>query len=130
YGLRRDLHETINDGNLVWRPFSQQGFIDDLASCTAVIAGGGFSLMSEAIYLGKPVLSVPLGGQFEQILNALWLQKLGYGIYRQQVAQRELKEFLERCPELIDNLKSYRQQGNTELFNTLDNLLAHICAQS
>ena len=33
-------------------------------SARGVITGGGFSLLSEAVYLHKPVLSVPLDGQF------------------------------------------------------------------
>ena len=81
YGLRRDLTEDLVDGNLRYRPFSEATFIDDLRTCRAVIAGGGFTLMSESVYLHKPMLSVPLAGQFEQVLNALYLQKLGYGTY-------------------------------------------------
>ena len=129
YGLRRDLEGTERDGNLTWRPFSQQGFIDDLASAKAVVAGGGFSLMSEAVYLGKPMLSVPLKGQFEQILNALWLERLGYGIYRPAVTEEDLGELLERAATLQDNLKAHKQDGNAELLATLDNLLAHYAAQ-
>ena len=43
------------------------------------MAGGGFTLMSEAVYLHKPLLSVPVVGQFEQVLNALYLQALNFG---------------------------------------------------
>ncbi len=46
-----------------------------------MVAGGGYTLMSEAVYLHKPLLSVPVEGQFEQVLNALYLEQLGYGVY-------------------------------------------------
>ena len=49
YGLRRDLQEDEVDENLTFRPFSEQGFIDDLRTAKAVLAGGG-SLMDIGIY--------------------------------------------------------------------------------
>jgi uncharacterized protein (TIGR00661 family) len=81
YGLKRD--EDL--GNVRLKDFSETGFVDDLKSARAVLAGGGFSLMGEAVYLGKPMLSVPLEGQFEQSLNALYLQQLGYGRKRRSL---------------------------------------------
>lgn len=65
YGMKRDLKEEVVEGNLRYQPFSEGKFIDDLASCRAVIAGGGFTLMGEAVYLHKPLLAVPLARQFE-----------------------------------------------------------------
>ncbi len=126
YGLRRDLQETERDGNITWRPFSQQGFIDDLASSRAAIAGGGFSLMGEAVFLGKPMLSVPLIGQFEQTLNALWLEKLRYGLYRQTVTREDIGVLLERAPEFAQALLGHTQDGNRELLANVDGLLKHI----
>lgn len=126
YGMKRDLQTDEVDGNLVFRPFSQQGFIDDLASSRAVVAGGGFSLMSEAVYLGKPMLSVPLEGQFEQTLNALWLQRLGYGFYRERADALGISQLLEQSSTLSANLQSHQQDGNRELFAQLDAMLASI----
>src|SRR5262249_10905683 len=45
YGLRRDLKSEVVEGNLRYRPFSEAGFIEDLASSRGVIASGGFTLM-------------------------------------------------------------------------------------
>lgn len=66
-------------GNVVFCPKSEDGFIDLLAGCAYVIQGGSHTLMSEALYLGKPVLSLPLEAMIEQRLNAFYLEKLGYG---------------------------------------------------
>ena len=126
YGLRRDLTTTEQDGNITWRPFSQQGFVDDLASCRAVIAGGGFSLMGEAVYLGKPMLSVPLVGQFEQTLNALWLEKLRYGLYRKSVTAADIQQLLQGAAEFSAALAAHQQDGNRELFANLDSLLEQV----
>jgi uncharacterized protein (TIGR00661 family) len=128
YGMKRDAGagDAVVAGNLHFRPFSQQGFVDDLASCRAVVAGGGFSLMSECVYLGKPMLSVPLAGQFEQTLNALWLERLGYGLHRERADAAGIGELLERDAEFAANLQRYHQDGNVELFANLDAELATI----
>ena len=126
YGMRRDIDAPTADGNLLHCPFSEQGFIDDLASARAVIAGGGFSLMSECVYLGKPLLTVPLAGQFEQILNAAWLQHLGFGLYRDTIAQPDIEELIARSAELAQNLARHRQDGNRMLLDALDAKLVQL----
>ena len=120
YGVRRDLKHEVVEGNLIFRPFSQQGFVNDLASARAVVAGGGFSLMGECVYLGKPLLAVPLHGQFEQVMNALWLEKLGYGLYREQADADGIAELLERDDEFASQLQQHQQDGNRELLTALD----------
>lgn len=75
YGYNMDK----TDGNLTFRRYSEEGFLADLASCAYVVCGGSHNLMSEALHYGKPVLSFPVAGAFEQTLNALYLERLGYG---------------------------------------------------
>ena len=55
-------------------------FLNDLAGSRAVISTAGFTLMSEALYLGKPLLVAPNRGIFEQTLNALFLEREGLGV--------------------------------------------------
>jgi uncharacterized protein (TIGR00661 family) len=123
YGFRRDLTADLREDNLVFRPFSESGFIDDLRTARCVIGGGGFTLMSEAVFLKKPMLSVPVVGQFEQILNALYLEKLGYGVYAKDLEGAELERFFERVPECAKALEGYVQDGNERLISTLDAVL-------
>ncbi len=124
YGMRRDLTGDVQEGNLLFRPFSESGFIDDLRTCRAVIAGGGFTLMSEAVYLHKPMLSHPVGKQFEQTLNALYLEKLGYGMHAPELTPEGVEAFLRRIPECARALADYAQDGNAETFRALDDQLA------
>ncbi len=123
YGMRRELKEDQREGNLLFRPFSEAGFIDDLRTARAVVAGGGFTLMSEAVYLHKPLLSLPVGGQFEQVLNALWLEKLGYGMHAKVLDEKTLGEFLERVPGCAKALEGYSQDGNKKMIAALDEQL-------
>lgn len=66
-------------GHITILPFSRQGFIEDLASCHGAICNCGFSFISEALHLGKKVLSKPVKGQLEQQCNALALERLQLG---------------------------------------------------
>ncbi|AKT39874.1 MJ1255/VC2487 family glycosyltransferase [Chondromyces crocatus] len=124
YGMRRGLTEEQVEGNLRFRPFSEEGFIDDLASCRGVIAGGGFTLMGEAVYLHKPMLAVPLGRQFEQVLNARYLEREGFGQYAMALDDPAvIQRFLAALPGCEEKLASYAQDGNRALLGELDTLL-------
>lgn len=124
YGMRRGLESDLVEGNLTHRPFSEQGFIDDLASARAVVAGGGFTLMGEAVYLHKPMLSVPLSGQFEQVLNARYLARVGYGASADSLADPKIiAQFVEHIPEYEQNLAGYAQDKNAQILGALNEFL-------
>jgi uncharacterized protein (TIGR00661 family) len=121
YGMRRGLEEEQVEGNLRYRPFSESDFIADLASAKGVIAGGGFTLMGECVYLHKPMLAVPIAGQFEQVLNARYLEKLGYGHMAEALDEPEpVRRFMADLPRCEEKLAAYSQDGNRELLRALD----------
>jgi uncharacterized protein (TIGR00661 family) len=124
YGLRRDLKEEVAEGNLRFRPFSEAGFVEDLRTAAGVIASGGFTLMGEAVYLRRPMLAVPVRKQFEQILNARYLERLGYGLCVDELNDAALGRFLEGLPQFDSKLAAYRQDGNADLLAALDASLA------
>lgn len=124
YGMRRDLEEEVVEGNLRFRPFSETTFIDDLASSRAVIAGGGFTLMGEAVYLHKPMLAVPLERQFEQVLNARYLEHEGYGRQAETLDDpATVHAFVEAIPACTAKLATYAQDGNREILGAVDEFL-------
>lgn len=122
YGMKREGRE----GNVHLRPFSERGFVDDLRTARAVIAGGGFSLMGEAVHLRVPMLSVPIEGQAEQLLNARYLQKLGYGAFARELTPDVLAAFLERIDDYAAALEAYTPRDNTLTFACLDELVRDV----
>jgi uncharacterized protein (TIGR00661 family) len=129
YGMRRGITEEQVEGNLRYRPFSEAGFIDDLASSKGVIAGGGFTLMGEAVYLHKPMLAVPIKHQFEQILNARYLEGEGFGRAAGSLEDpATILDFVKAIPSCEEALAKYAQDGNRELFQTVDELLDRAAA--
>jgi uncharacterized protein (TIGR00661 family) len=115
------FHQQRQDGNLTFKENSEGGFLDDLASCRYVICAGSHTLTSEALYYGKPVLSIPFQGAFEQVLNVFYLERLRYG--------RGLTSFPPKPDFMADfeaHLEEYRQAisqgeflGNTEVYAAL-----------
>ncbi|GGF20732.1 hypothetical protein GCM10011383_35520 [Hymenobacter cavernae] len=119
YGFNKEE----NHGNVQLRAFSEQGFIEDLASASAVITNGGFSLISEAVYLRKPICAIPIPAQFEQFLNAAEVEKLGYGRHFTALTADSVKAFLYDLGSFGQALAGYEQAGNTTLFTQVDEVL-------
>ncbi|MDP9036789.1 MAG: teichoic acid biosynthesis protein [Myxococcota bacterium] len=119
YGLQKSLRR----GNCTLKEFSEEGFVGDLVTARAVIANGGLSLISEAVYLGKPVLSVPVGNQYEQTLNARYLEQLGYGLASERIRADLVGLFLREAPKYASRVAKHRQDGNRESFAQLDRVL-------
>jgi uncharacterized protein (TIGR00661 family) len=129
YGMRRSIKSEEVEGNLRYRPFSEDGFITDLATARGVVAGGGFTLLGEAVYLRKPMLSVPVRGQFEQVLNARYLEKLGYGRFAETLADpRVVLDFVAGIEKHEAALSTYAQDGNQEILAFVDGLLDRAAA--
>lgn len=120
YGCERQGVEE----NITYKLPSQDGFLDDLASCKAVMATAGFTLMTEALFLRKPYLALPMRGQFEQELNGYLLAKLKYGANVRRIGEEAVASFLYRLPEYRQQLEDYRAEDNSAIKAKLDELLA------
>lgn len=109
--------------NITLKKTDSRTFLEDLRTCRGVIATAGFSLISEALHLGKPYLAMPVKKQFEQTANAFYLQKLGYGLWATQIHKKDLETFLANLPQYEVNLRRYRRQDNHLLFRKIDQLI-------
>lgn len=112
-------------GNLVFKAPSTNGFLRDLATCKGVMATAGFTLITESLHLKKPYLALPMAGQFEQAINAIFLEQLNCGINLQQVDPAGIGNFLYRLPELEEALAGQPSFDNGPLLEKIDVLLAN-----
>lgn len=115
YGFNKN--ET--DENLTYKEFNEDEFYDDLASAKAVICNGGFTFISEAIHLKKPIYSVPAIGNFEQTLNGFYVQKLGYGEYHEVMSAKRVANFLKRLPKYHQRLEKVKKTNNDGIVHEL-----------
>jgi len=122
YGFGRESEE----GNILYKKPSLDGLFRDLTCAKAIVANSGFSLVTEALHLGKPYLAMPVEHQFEQIFNAYWLQKTGYGAYWEELNKERIESFLYNLPLYREKLEDYPRQGNGALFAKLDSLVAQL----
>ncbi|MFH0906469.1 MAG: glycosyltransferase family protein [archaeon] len=101
-------NENTTIGNCTFKKQSPQ-LLNYLANSKAVILNGGHNVICEAIYFKKPIYSIPVKHQFEQITNAYYLEKLGYGKAFDDLNYNQFKLFL-------NNLDAYQNKLNTVKF--------------
>lgn len=120
-------HKEEKSGNLTFKNFNEDEFFEDLASARAIITNGGFSLISEALYLEKPIYSIPVKKQFEQILNALYLDKLEYGEFHDDLDRESIEKFLSNLEYYREKIKSrFKHDQNQAILHKLDEIIEEL----
>lgn len=114
--------------NIEFKQPNVDGFLADLASAKAVISTAGFTLISEAVFLGKPMLLMPNGGIFEQTLNAIYLEREGLGeaVMHRVPNVEELRGFLDRCERYADRRRERLRCGNDDAVACIESVLDRI----
>jgi uncharacterized protein (TIGR00661 family) len=109
------------EGRIHFRQISETGFLEDLATCDALITNGGNQVIGEAHHLGKPVLSLPESGNFEQEINAHFLRESGGGdaIPYEELDPARLLKFLGRCPEYRSRICRDDVNGNDRVVEAI-----------
>jgi uncharacterized protein (TIGR00661 family) len=89
-------------GNTVFKPFCSDEFLHDLATCAGVISSAGHSLVCESLFFEKPMLLVPIAAQYEQLLNAHHVEKIGAGMAVAKHSSHSIDQFVDRLGEFRD----------------------------
>ena len=113
----KEIKEETQLGCIDIRPINEEHFLDALAQCDGVITNAGFATTSEALYLGKPLLTIPMRGHIEQSYNAFALKKMGVTVLKKLNVDK-----VERIADWLENPKVV--QGNFE--NDLNYLVDQI----
>jgi uncharacterized protein (TIGR00661 family) len=111
-------------GPITFLPTSNLPFLEDLASCRAVLSTAGNQLVGEAIYLGKPVLVMP-ERCVEQRLNAAAVERLGIGmrIRPRELAAHRIRDFLDRGAEYSRAIRANVRDGLKEALAAIDRFI-------
>jgi len=128
YGFHMDKRED----NLLFRKFNEKQLYDDFKSANCVITNGGFSFITEALQLEKPVLSIPVNKQFEQILNAIYIDRLGYGEHHDNINQEILDNFLDNVEVYRKNIKDnfHKLESNDKTLHELKNAIDEVVKEN
>ncbi len=113
-------------GNCHIKPTSTQTFLTDLASCRGVISTAGFSLLSECLHFRKKMLLLPIRGQYEQILNAHYIEKLNLGVASDHFDREVLARFLDTLDHPMQPRPGVLWPDNEAFLATLEKTLGRL----
>ena len=102
-------------GSLRFLEVDAYRFVDDLATSRALISTAGNQLVGEALYLGKPVLAMPERGNYEQHINAHFLEQCGGGMAcsMDKFSGAMARRFLRTFREPLASVNRARLSGNS-----------------
>jgi uncharacterized protein (TIGR00661 family) len=123
YGFNRD--EEL--GNCHLRKTSTDGFLQDLASCRGIVATAGFSLISECLHFRKKMLLLPIQGQYEQVINACYAERLGLALHRERLDVETLGQYLDCLEDPVPDSDEILWPDNDRFFRILEQRLGDVC---
>ncbi|WP_421875649.1 glycosyltransferase family protein [Marinoscillum sp.] len=113
---KNDMPEVHRVGDtLTYHQLNDEKFIDKMASCKGYVTTAGFESVCEAMYLGKPVLMVPVEGHYEQACNAIDAKKAGAGIFSDRFDIGLLNTYLPQHQEVGEHFRHWADQSK-EIF--------------
>jgi len=122
YGFNKE----ITDGNLVFKRFNEDAFYHDIASAKAVVVNGGFTVISEALFLKKPIFSLPIRHQFEQVFNARCVERMGVGVSHKMFCEEDLRQFLLNLNSYQENLQKYDAGNQDEILARIEQEIRNV----
>lgn len=78
----KHTNRYYHDGRVSINPISGKAFQDSIAHSAGVLCGAGFETPSEALYLSKKLMVIPMKNQYEQLCNAIALEQMGIPILK------------------------------------------------
>ncbi|MEM6524149.1 MAG: glycosyltransferase family protein [Bacteroidota bacterium] len=83
--------------NVTISPIDNERFVESITSCEGVLCGAGFETPSEALFLGKKVMVIPMKNQYEQHCNAMALANIGVPVFAELS-----KKYVPEIREVLD----------------------------
>ncbi|MFA5745938.1 MAG: MJ1255/VC2487 family glycosyltransferase [archaeon] len=116
------------DGNITFKK-NEPNLFKYISECKAIITNGGHTLITEALYFKKPIYSIPMKHQFEQLTNAHYLDILGYGESHTKIDEKSLKQFLINIPKYKQKLKNHKYQDSKLFLKRVDEKIEELVKQ-
>lgn len=95
------LGERPRQGRVTFHAIDERRFVEDLASCAALVSAAGNQLLGESLFLGKPVFAIPEEMHHEQQINACFLKQMGAGSWTtlETFSIKALSDFLSQLDQ-------------------------------
>jgi len=109
--------------NLTFHPIDAEKYLQKMQGCKGLISTAGFESVAEAMYLGKPVMMVPVPNHIEQMINAYDGELSGAGIAARTFDLDVFKGYLPQHPEGAEQFQAWCEQSRYLMANHLSNLI-------
>lgn len=115
-------------GNLSFHEVDMFRFVDDLASCRALVSTAGNQLVGEALSLRKPVLAMPEVGNHEQAINGHFLARSGAGVSESPLTMTPelVRGFLDGCEAMRERIDTRSVSGNSTTLALIEQQIQQI----
>lgn len=87
----KETTSLIFKKNITVFPVNEFDFIKSMASSSGILCGAGFETPSEALFLRKKLMVIPMKNQYEQKCNALALKQMGVTVIKKLNKKRIVK---------------------------------------
>ena len=123
YGLGR--RDPV--GRVSFHDIDERRFVEDLASCRALVSAAGNQLIGEALHLGKPLLVLPERAHAEQLMNSHFLNAMGCGDFcvLEEVSRDRVRMVLAEMARLTPALAAVagRMDGTDDVLRAIGHRL-------
>lgn len=123
-----ELQARLNITNVRVDIHGDKNFLEALGACRSIISTAGHTLLSEAMYLEKPVFAIPLR-TYEQHYSAKIIQDGGFGMTAKNLQFKNLRTFLDTLDHYEDAIQTnkdarlYREPAQVKIIEAISNFL-------
>lgn len=113
------------EGCLRFLPISDEGFLEDLRTCRALISTAGNQLLGEAMFLRKRCFVFPEERNFEQEINARFLGESGAGtwVHLSELEDSTIRRFTDNLDQYECEIPRSKLNGNNATLQVIDSML-------
>lgn len=115
------------DETLTFHRINSKKYLQMLASCKALVTTAGFESVCEAMYLGKPVMMVPVPNHFEQECNALDGVISGAGVMCKTFDLSVLLDYLPTHQDQSEKFRNWYKKGEKMFVDEIGILCRFSC---
>jgi uncharacterized protein (TIGR00661 family) len=98
-------------------------FLEKMASCKGLVTTAGFESVCEAMYMGKPVLMVPVKNHIEQRVNAHDGQRTGAGIYNKTFKIGKFLKYIDGHHDISERFQIWESHAEALLLHNISEVL-------
>jgi uncharacterized protein (TIGR00661 family) len=107
---------------LYFHSLDDRKFLYYMANAAALATTAGFESVCEAMYMGKPVMMVPVENHFEQWCNARDAASCGAGIYSDHFDLSLLKNYVSKHVNVAGKMTNWADRAENTLIQTIAEL--------